>query len=254
MSVDHGVIVWLFEHLVMVHIVVGAFGLAAFWVPVIGRKGGVNHRRWGRWFAWAMLVNGVLAAGMAACTLIDPLPTHPKMTDPALVRGVFGWMMLYLGVLTASLAWHSLEVVRNKRDHTADRSPFNIAMQFATVITGLTCLGLGVMLGQPIMIAMPFIGFASAATNLWYAFKRAPQPGDYVIEHLKAGVGAGISVYTAFLAFGAVRYAPQHALNPIAWSIPCIIGLAIIFWHAHKRRYFERFGLRPRARQADMRS
>ncbi len=239
---------WLFEHLVMVHIVVGAFGLVAFWVPVIGRKGGVNHRRWGWWFAQAMLVNGVLAAGMAACTLIDPLPTHHKLTDAALIRGVFGWMMLYLGVLTSSLAWHSLVVVANKRDHGADRAPVHVAMQLATVATALNCLVHGLILGQPIMIAMPFIGFASAATNLWYMFKASPEPGDYVIEHLKAGVGAGISVYTAFLAFGAVRWAPQHALNPAAWSIPCIVGLAIIIWHARKRRYFDRF-LRRAPRQ-----
>jgi hypothetical protein len=242
---------WLFEHLLVVHIVVGAFGLAAFWVPVIGRKGGVNHKRWGRLFAQAMLVNGVLAAGMAACTLIDPLPGHHKLTDAAVIRGVFGWMMLYLGVLTASLAWHSLAVVKNKLDHAADRAWPHVAMQAATVLTALNCLVLGVALGQPIMIAMPFIGFASAATNLWYIFKATPERGDYLIEHLKAGVGAGISCYTAFLAFGAVRYAPEHALNPIAWSVPCIIGLGIIFWHAGKRNYFARFGWRRAPRPAD---
>jgi hypothetical protein len=242
-------IVWLFEHLVMVHIVVGAFGLLAFWVPVIGRKGAAAHRLWGRWFAWAMLVNGVLAAGMAACTLIEPLPTHPKLTDAAMVRGVFGWMMLYLGVLTASLAWHSLEVVKNKANHAADRAPHNLAMQGATIVTALNCLIHGLILGQPIMIAMPFIGFASAATNIWFMLKPNPPRLDYVIEHFKAGVGAGISVYTAFLAFGAVRYAPEHALNPVYWSVPCIIGLAIIFWHAGKRNYFQRF-MPKRARAA----
>jgi hypothetical protein len=238
------VIHWLFEHLVMVHIVVGAFGLAAFWVPVIGRKGGVHHRRWGRWFAWAMLVNGVLAAGMAACTLADPLGTHPKLTDAELVRGIFGWMMLYLGILTASLAWHALTVVRNKLNHAANRAPLHLGMQFVTVASALNCLVIGLMLGQPLMIAMPFIGFASAGTNLWFIFKPAPPRMDYQIEHLKAGVGAGISCYTAFLAFGAVRFSPQNALNPLYWSIPCIIGLAIIFWQAGKRDYFARFGWR----------
>jgi len=44
-------------------------------------------------------------------------------------------------------------------------------------------------------------------------------------------VGAGISVYTAFMAFGAVRLAPQLALNPIYWSIPLSIGLSIILYH-----------------------
>ena len=57
-----------------------------------------------------------------------------------------------------------------------------------------------------------------------------------------------LAMAATFLAFGAVRYAPQHALNPVAWSVPCIIGLGIIFWHAHRLRYFERF--RPRPRQA----
>jgi hypothetical protein len=236
------VIHWLFEHLVIVHIVVGAFGLVAFWVPVIGRKGGVNHKRWGRWFAWAMLANGVLAAGIASCTLIDPLGTHSKMTDVALIRGIFGWMMLYLGILTASLAWHSLVVVRNKLSHAANRDWFHVGMQLITVASALNCLVLGLIISQPLMIAMPFIGFAAAGTNLWFIAKPAPPRMDYVIEHFKAGVGAGISCYTAFLAFGAVRFSPQNALNPVAWSIPCIIGLGIIFWHAHKRNYFERFG------------
>jgi len=240
---------WLFEHLVMVHIVVGAFGLVAFWVPVIGRKGGLNHKRWGRWFAWAMLTNGMLAAGMAACTLIDPIGTHPKMTDTRLISGIFGWMMLYLGILTASLAWHSLTVVKNKLNHAANREWFHVGMQAITVTSALNCLVLGIMIGQPLMIAMPFIGFAAAGTNLWFIYKPAPPRMDYLIEHFKAGVGAGISCYTAFLAFGAVRYAPQHALNPVAWSIPCIIGLGIIIWHAHKRNYFERFGWK-RARAA----
>lgn len=235
-------IVWLFEYIVVVHIAVGAFGLMAFWVPVIGRKGGVNHRRWGRWFAWAMLANGVLAAAMAACTLIDPLPTHPKLSDPVMIRGIFGWMMLYLGVLTSSLAWHSLTVVRNKADHAADRAPIHVAMQVTTLATALNCLVIGIAIGQPLMVAMPFIGFAAAITNLWFIFKPAPPRMDYLVEHFKAGVGAGISCYTAFLAFGFVRFAPHNALNPIYWSIPCLIGLGIIFWHAGKRNYFERFG------------
>ncbi len=234
-------IVWLFEHLIIVHIMVGAFGLVAFWVPVIGRKGGANHKRWGRWFAWAMLGNGVLAAGMAACTLLEPRQTHPKLTDIAMIRGVFGWMMLYLGILTASLAWHSLTVVKNKFGHAGNRAPVHVGMQVLTVAAALNCLIQGAMINQPLMMGMTIIGFASAATNLWFIYKPAPPRMDYLIEHLKAGIGAGISCYTAFLAFGAVRYAPQHALNPVAWSVPCLIGLALIFWHAGKRGYFKRF-------------
>jgi cadmium resistance protein CadD (predicted permease) len=44
-------------------------------------------------------------------------------------------------------------------------------------------------------------------------------------------VGTGISVYTAFLAFGAVRYVPELALSPVLWSIPLIIGVSLILYH-----------------------
>ena len=47
-------------------------------------------------------------------------------------------------------------------------------------------------------------------------------------------VGTGISVYTAFFAFGAVRIAPDVALNPILWAVPLLVGLAIIGYHMWK--------------------
>ena len=53
-----------------------------------------------------------------------------------------------------------------------------------------------------------------AATNLWFIYKPRRGPQDWLKEHLKGLVGAGISVYTAFLAFGAVRLMPELALNP----------------------------------------
>jgi hypothetical protein len=44
-------------------------------------------------------------------------------------------------------------------------------------------------------------------------------------------VGAGISVYTAFFAFGAVRLMPELALTPTLWAIPLVIGLSLIVYH-----------------------
>jgi len=38
----------LFEILIVLHVITGLTGLIAFWVPIIAKKGAVNHRRWGR--------------------------------------------------------------------------------------------------------------------------------------------------------------------------------------------------------------
>ena len=50
-------------------------------------------------------------------------------------------------------------------------------------------------------------------------------------QHIKCLVGAGISVYTAFFAFGAVRFIPELALQPGLWAVPLIVGLALIIYH-----------------------
>jgi hypothetical protein len=57
---------------------------------------------------------------------------------------------------------------------------------------------------------------------------------DWLKEHVKALVGAGISVYTAFFAFGAVRTFPELALHPGLWAVPLAVGLTLIIVH-HRR-------------------
>jgi hypothetical protein len=52
-----------------------------------------------------------------------------------------------------------------------------------------------------------------------------------MIQHSRGVVGAGISVYTAFLAFGAVNLLPAIALHPVLWAIPCTLGIAYLLYH-----------------------
>ena len=233
---------WPFKFFLVLHIVAGAFGLAIFWVAVLGRKGAPVHRYWGRWFAWLMMFAASQAFSMAVCTLRDPLGTHPHLHDAAFIRGVFGWMMIYLALLTVSLAWHGLRSVRNKLVHERNRQPFDLGLQLVVVAAALNCAWQGWQISQPLMLGMPVIGLASAATNLWFSLRPRPLPHVYLMEHVKAMVGAGISVYTAFTAFGAVHLLPKAALSPVTWSIPCLAGIAMILWHWSRIR--ARQGLR----------
>jgi hypothetical protein len=232
-------IVDLFHALVWCHIATGAVGLGSFWVPVASRKGAVLHRRIGRLFAWLMIATGSFATGMGLCTLIAPIATHdhvmdPALMDPAILRGLFGHMMIYLAILTVSLAWHSLEVVRWKRDHPGGRNMLAVGMQLLVIAAAINCFVQGLLINQPLMLGIPVIGVASGITNLVFLFRGNPGRVDYLMEHIKAGVGAGISVYTAFLAFGMVRLFPDHAFNPAVWSIPTLAGVALILWHWRK--------------------
>ena len=47
------------------HIITGSVGLFAFWVPVLGKKGGPAHRLGGKVFTYSMLTTRRFAASSA---------------------------------------------------------------------------------------------------------------------------------------------------------------------------------------------
>ncbi|WP_374145257.1 hypothetical protein [Sphingomonas sp. 28-63-12] len=235
---------WLFKLILVVHVIAGAVALTSCWGSVLTRKGGPAHRRWGRAFTTAIYTASFMALGMGALSLRWPLAMHPQLTDAVLYRGLFGWMMIYLALLTMSMTRYGLKMVANKRDHAANRHWSMVGLQIAVLVTGTNCLVQGIWLGQPLMIGVSIIGFGTTATYLWYMFRPAPGPRDYIPEHLKAMVATGIAAYTAFLSVGLIELFPEHAFNPIIWVLPTICGVAMIGYFLRSLRG------RPRAATA----
>lgn len=243
---------WPFYGFVMAHIVTGSIGLVTFWIAVLSQKGGFNHRRFGRIFNLMMLATGSIAIAISICTLIQPLETHPHLSgdlrDPALIRGIFGWMMLYLAILTINLAWYGWQSVTNKREHHKNLEWRNLGLQAAVTLAALNCAYQGWLINNSLMMGISLIGFATAGTNLYFLYKPVRRPADWLNEHIKALVGAGISVYTAFFAFGAVRLMPELALHPILWAIPLTTGLGLIIYHQREvAKKFSKMRSRPDA-------
>lgn len=224
-------IVDLFHALVWAHIVTGTVGLICVWVPIIGRKGSTMHKRWGTVFARSMLITGTIAIGISLCTLADPLATHPFSDDRAMIEGVFGWMMLYLATLTIMLAWYGLLCIRNRREHQRNRNAVNLMLQLAVFVTAANCMVRGVSMNNPIMMGISVVGLAAAVLNTRFILSTHPPVNEWLIQHTRGLVGAGISVYTAFLAFGAVNLLPAYAFNPAVWATPTVLGIGLLLYH-----------------------
>jgi hypothetical protein len=226
---------WPFEAFLILHITTGAVGLVLFWIPVIGRKGGAAHRKFGTLYSRLMLVTASMAFCMAMTTLLSPVVTHPKQValnwPTSRIAGIFGWMMAYLAILTVQLVWHGVATIRYKKDHLAHRHWASLGINALVIVAALVCAYRGWLIQEKLMMAFSVVGVASGLTNLWFISRPAPSRTLYQLEHVKAIVGSGISVYTAFMAFGFVRLSPGHALNPRMWAIPLAVGLVIIIYH-----------------------
>jgi hypothetical protein len=227
---------WLFKLCLAIHVGAGIVALTSFWGAVATRKGGARHLYWGRVFANAIYVVCFQALAMGLLSVAWPLAMHPQLTDVTLYRGLLGWMMIYLGLLTLSMTRYGLQMVRNKRRHADNRHWSMIVLQLAVLAAGINCLIWGVALRQPLMILVAIIGFGTTLTYLWYMFRAAPGPRDYLPEHFKAMVATGIAAYTAFLSVGLIEMFPDHAFNPVLWALPSAGGMAIIIHYLRRHR------------------
>ena len=225
----------LFEALVVLHVATGAVGLTAFWGPIVTRKGAAKHRKWGRATCYGFLGAGALAIAMALLSLYGPEHRHPEVTDRALYEGLFGWMMLYLGVLTIGFVDYGLAVVRHRSDRRALRSARYQAMIAAVVISGAWCGIYGFRVGHPLMMLVAFIGIVAMLIQQRYIWRKVDPPRTtYIGEHFRALIGMGISAYTAFLSVGLIRLIPEHVFNPLIWAGPSVIGVSLILYFTIK--------------------
>jgi hypothetical protein len=233
----------LFHALVALHVATGAVGLTAFWGPIVTKKGAKAHRKWGRAACYGFLGAGSLAIAMAFLSLWGPEHRHPEITDRALFDGLFGWMMLYLGVLTIGFVDYGLAVVKHARDRRALRALRYQGVIAAVIVTGAWCGIYGWKVGHPLMMLVAFIGIVAMLIQQRYIWRvadfprgidglkqRSGRPPEYVGEHFRALIGMGISAYTAFLSVGLIRLVPEHVFNPAIWAGPSVIGVGLILY------------------------
>jgi len=227
----------LFEALVVAHVATGVVGLTAFWGPIVTRKGATNHRKWGKAACYGFLGAGALAIAMALLSLYAPEHRHPEITDRALFDGLFGWMMLYLGMLTIGFVDYGLAVIRHSRDRRALRRFRYQAVIAAVVLSGAWCGFYGVRVEHPLMVLVAFIGIVAMVIQQLYIWRRVDPPrSTYIGEHFRALIGMGISAYTAFMSVGLIRMVPEQVFNPAIWAGPSVVGVSLILYFTLKAK------------------
>lgn len=238
------------------HIVVGVVALALFWVPALSKKGSLNHRRFGRWFATIMYTVGWSGVMMATVDLWQPLAMHAPASGAtpeamAVMAGDIRFtaiFLLSLSVLVIATTRHGWLTIRYKEDRSVLRKPVHLGLCLALLGVGGVLLLTGAANDNILMLIFGALEVWIAAGILHYSFKTSPRhPREWWNEHLGGMIASGIGAYTAFFVVGASSLLGTYlqgslaGLNVVIWVAPGVAGgIAISVLSAKYRRKFAR--------------
>ncbi|MEX0618180.1 MAG: hypothetical protein WDZ76_11345 [Pseudohongiellaceae bacterium] len=255
----------------VMHAGIGAVALLLFWIPVIARKGSLNHRRFGRYFAGAMYFVAGSGLAMAGSDLLFPLASHGieqsvsdevKQRLSAEIRHA-ALFLFSLSILVLASTRQGWLVILHKRDRTALRAPAHLLLCGSLVLVGLLLLIVGTATGQPLFMGFAIVELIVGVNLIRYALKAELKPREWWNEHLGGLIGAGIGAYTAFFVFGGSRLLEEfltggfEGVMIIFWTGPGVIGgiaIALLSRHYTRRHDQRKPRVHPAIRRAGIRS
>jgi hypothetical protein len=241
------------QYALYLHVAVGSCALIIFWIPIFTRKGNLDHKRFGRYFACAMYTVSLSGISMASLDLLFPLKLHtPQENLTALeasqvaseVRN-FALFLLSLSILVLCSTRQGWLAIKYKTERGILRAPLHLIVCSSLLIVGLTLLANGIRTGSVLYIIFSMLQIATAVGYLRYNFKRQLKPKEWWIQHLSGMISAGIGAYTAFFVFGGKRILEglfgelYSDFSLLLWVAPGVIGgIAIQFL---SQKYKQRF-------------
>ncbi|CAM4243190.1 hypothetical protein [Pseudoalteromonas byunsanensis] len=240
---------YIHKFAVYTHIILGSFALLLFWVPVIAKKGGGAHNRFGRYYNWAMYGTSIL--GVLACILVlaDPLSAKPKgfadvqqQVQYIQQSRIFALFLLMLSLLVLASIYHGERVLKAKGNASLLRTPLHLSLLILLLVVATLSLLVGIQFSQTLLIVFAGVSLLVGTRMLRYVAQRNIAPRAWVIEHMGAMLGSGIGVYTAFSAVGG-RHVFSYILGEqavfLSWILPSVIGVVAISWG--RRHYTTKF-------------
>lgn len=256
----------LHEFALYLHIAVGSCALLLFWVPLLTRKGALDHKRFGRYFAWAMYTVSFSGLLMSGLDFLFPLSLHAagmELSPEEAVRASrqvreAALFLFSLSVLVLASTRHGWLSILYKDDRAPLRRPMHLALNGLLIAIGFILLAVGINSGTILFIAFGGLQAASGLGNLRYIYRKELRPKEWWLQHLGGLIGAGIGAYTAFTVFGGRRFFEEifssnfDSMAILLWIGPSVIGVTAI--SLMSRHYKKKFGGDWVVKRASLRS
>ncbi|MDC8831952.1 hypothetical protein [Alteromonas gilva] len=219
---------YLYQTLLLSHIIAGAISLALFWVPITTRKGGLNHRRFGAHYRRIMLVTIASGAIMATVWFYSPASVNPQLAGhPEAIANLqrFALFLLHLAVQMYASVMMGQWALEAKQSRQSLRRVSRIAPSALLGVTSILIGVIGIMHQHVLMLVFAPLGLSISIGQLRFIFARQVAAKAWLIEHLAGYIGSGIGAYTAFIAFGGrTLFSDIGAWQYTFWVLPGLIG------------------------------
>lgn len=236
----------LLDIVIAAHVATGFIGLAAFWVPIFVRKGGVSHKRFGAVYAYCAYVVTASAVTASVGRVVTYQSQGLTVADEPGLYG-FAFFLGYLGIATFASVRQSIRAVQTRHHPEQLRTPFHLALAWLSVGGSVGVIVFALAFESEvsaILFALSPIGIFTGLRMLQLMRHPGAERMGWFYSHMGSMLGGGIAFHTAFAVFGAQRvwdYSLSGALGVVPWILPTLVGIpGILLGTRYYRRKFSR--------------
>jgi uncharacterized membrane protein len=213
------------------HVASGIVALATFAIPMVAKKGGNAHVRFGWVYVGAMIGVAVTATAISLLRLFDPA------TDA--VQAEFAIFLLMLSLFASSAVWSGIRVLRFKGRQERHTEMIDIGFTVVRIMASILVSAYGFMRGSPLLTWFPILAFFTGAKEVQYWLKPTEHKMHWWFQHMSCMFTACIATVTAFIVTAVPRILGDYGQSPFLWFAPAVIMIPILqVMRAYYRRKF----------------
>jgi uncharacterized membrane protein len=215
----------LFQAILAIHIAAGAVSLLVFAVPLVTKKGGRTHRR----FGWVYVA---AAATVAVTGLLSCIP----LVNGGPLRWRAGIFLAYVSLLAGTSAQFGVRALRTKGRAGASRGAIDLVPPLLLVAGGVALAAFGIHRAMVLYVLFAGLGVVLGLAHLRFWLTPPAHGRAWFLAHM-TGMGTScITTVTAFIVVNARRFGMRTFDLPL-WAGPiAVLAVGLTLW----RRYYAR--------------
>ena len=206
----------IIKTLIYIHAFFGGVGLITGMISVFVKKGGVNHKKAGKVFAYSMIISSLISLFVAK------MPNHQST------------FLFLIGVYTIYLVLAGNRALSFKDKSKINPTLTDKALSGTMLLVSLTMIVIGIVAfikhtnNGILYVFFGGVGLMNTLKDFYDFHTKAftEKKNAWLISHLGGMVGAFIASITAFLVAGL------HIGTTLVWITPTILGtIYIMLWN-----------------------